>query len=250
MIAPDPAVLVQADASAVAAAAADRLVARVVEAQADGGVAQLVLTGGGVGIGTLTALADEGRRAAIDWQRVELWWGDERFLPTGDPQRNDTQAKAALLDHVNLDWSKVHPMAGPDGPDGDDPEAAAARYAAELLAAGHGEVPEFDVLMLGVGPEGHVASIFPESPASRDDGVVCAVRDCPKPPPTRVSMTFPTLNRAHEVWFLTAGAEKAEAVARALSGESPDQLPAAGVRGRLGTWWMVDEAAASQLPQA
>lgn len=250
MIAPDPALVVHPDAGAVAAATADRLVARVVEAQADGGIASLVLTGGGVGIGTLRALAEEDRRTAVDWQRVELWWGDERFLPTGDQDRNDTQARAALLDHVDLDWSKVHPMAGPDGPDGDDPERAAARYAGELLAAGHGEVPEFDVLMLGVGPEGHVASIFPESPAAYDEGVVCAVRDCPKPPPTRLSMTFATLNRAQEVWFLTAGAEKAEAVGRALAGAEPDELPAAGVRGRLGTWWMVDEAAASQLPQA
>jgi 6-phosphogluconolactonase len=250
MIAPDPAVLVHPDAAAVAAAAADRLVSRVVEAQASGDVASLVLTGGGVGIGTLKALAVDERRSAIDWRRVELWWGDERFLPAGDEQRNDAQAWSVLLDHVELDRSLVHPMPGPDGPDGDDPEAAAARYAAELLAAGHGEAPEFDVLMLGVGPEGHVASIFPESPAAYDQGVVCAVRDCPKPPPTRISMTFPTLNRAQEVWFLTAGAEKAEAVGRALAGSAPDQLPAAGVRGRVSTWWMLDEAAAAGVAQS
>jgi 6-phosphogluconolactonase len=250
MIAPDPAVVVHQDAASVAGAAADRLVTRVREAQASGGTASLVLTGGGVGIGTLKALAEDARRSAVDWRRVELWWGDERFLPAGDPDRNDTQARAALLDHVDLDWSLVHPMAGPDGVDGDDPEAAAARYARDLLEAGRGEVPEFDVVMLGVGPEGHVASIFPESPAAYDEGVACAVRDCPKPPPTRVSMTFSTLNRGQEVWLLTAGAEKADAVSRALSGAAPDQVPAAGVRGRVGTWWMVDEAAASRLRKA
>ena len=162
-------VLIHPDAAAVASAAADRLTTQVAGAQAATGSASVVLTGGGVGVATLRALAEGRGRTAIDWRAIDLWWGDERFLPTGHPDRNDTQAKDALLDHVDVDWSRVHPMPGPDGPDGDDPEAAAARYAAELAAAagpaGHG-VPTFDVLMLGVGPEGHVASIFPESPAS------------------------------------------------------------------------------------
>jgi 6-phosphogluconolactonase len=186
-------------------------------------------------------------RDAIDWRAIDLWWGDERFLPAGHAERNDTQARDALLDHVDLDWSRVHPVAGPDGPDGDDPDAAAARYAAELLAA-TGAVPVFDVLMLGMGPEGHVASIFPESPAAADERVVVAVRNCPKPPPTRVSMTFPTLNQAREVWFLAAGAEKAEAVQRALSGTPREQLPAAGVKGKNVTLWMLDDASASATP--
>ena len=91
-----------------------------------------MLTGGGVGIATLRALLAGAGRTAIDWRAIDLWWGDERFLPQGHPERNETQAREALLDHVDLDWSRVHPMAGPDGPDGDDPEAAAERYAAEL----------------------------------------------------------------------------------------------------------------------
>ena len=139
-------------------------------------------------------------------------------------------------------------MGAPDGPDGDDPDAAAERYAAELAAAGGGGAPAFDVLMLGVGPEGHVASIFPESPASTDERPVVAVRDCPKPPPTRVSMTYPTLNRAREVWFLAAGAEKAAAVGQALSGASALQVPAAGVHGVDLTLWMLDEASAADRP--
>jgi 6-phosphogluconolactonase len=241
-------VVVHADPAAVATAAAQRLSTRIVEAQADHGSAQVVLTGGGVGIATLRALRTAPGHEAIDWQAVDLWWGDERFLPYGHADRNDTQAREALLDHVDLDWSRVHPMGAPDGPGGDDPDAAAERYAAELAAASGGGVPAFDVLMLGVGPEGHVASIFPESAASTDERVVVAVRNCPKPPPTRISMTYPTLNRAREVWFLAAGAEKAAAVGQALSGAPALQLPAAGVHGTDLTLWMLDQASAADRP--
>jgi 6-phosphogluconolactonase len=94
-----------------------------------------------------------------------------------------------------------------------------------------------------------VASIFPDSPAAHDDGVVCAVRDCPKPPPTRLSLTFPTLNNAVEVWFLAAGSEKADAVQQAWAGTDPVQLPASGVHGRAATVWWLDEKSASALPQ-
>ena len=140
-------------------------------------------------------------------------------------------------------------MPGPDGPDGDDPEAAADRYAAELAAAAGGAAaPSFDVLLLGLGPEGHVASIFPESPAPVDQRVMVAVRGSPKPPPTRLSMTYGTLNSAREAWLLAAGAEKAPAVALALAGTAAIQLPAAGIAGRSGTWWWLDEASAAQLP--
>ena len=245
-----PVVLVHQDPAAVAAAAAGLLVQRIVAAQAERGTASVILTGGGVGTGTLKALNSlAGTGSKVNWRAIDLWWGDERFLPAGHPDRNDTQARTALLDHVDLDWSRVHPMAGPDGPDGDDPDAAAARYADELLAAAGGTaVPTFDVLMLGVGPEGHVASIFPESPASVDQRVVVAVRNCPKPPPTRISMTYGTLNSAREAWLLAAGPEKADAVGRAFTGAAALQLPVAGIAGRAGTWWFLDEASAAQLP--
>src|SRR6202000_3146914 len=128
----------------------------------------------------------------------------------------ETAARSALLDHIGVDPARVHVVAGPDGPDGGDPDASAGQYAAQLAAAGRGgDVPVFDVLMLGIGPEGHVASIFPDSPAAHDDGTVVAVRDCPKPPPTRVSLTFGAIQEARQVWVLASGAEKADAVAEA-----------------------------------
>ncbi len=165
---------------------------------------------------------------------MDFWWGDERFEAAGDPERNETGARAALLDALDVDPARVHAVPGPDGPDGDDPDAAAARYAAELAAAAPApgrSVPAFDVLMLGIGPEGHVASIFPESPAAHATGSVVAVRNSPKPPPTRISLTFSAIQAAREVWILASGAEKADAVAEALSGVSQDKLPAAGARG-------------------
>jgi 6-phosphogluconolactonase len=104
------------------------------------------------------------------------------------------------------------------------------------------------VLLLGLGGEGHTASIFPSSPAARDTGrSVVAVRDCPKPPPTRISLTFPAIRSAAEVWMVAAGETKADPVALALAGARETELPAAGARGRQRTLWLVDQAAASKL---
>ncbi|HEX3711723.1 MAG TPA: 6-phosphogluconolactonase [Trebonia sp.] len=247
-----PEVFSYASGDLLAAAAAARTVTVVADAIAAEGRAHLVLTGGGIGTKVLAAIAASPARDAVDWRLVDFWWGDERFEPSGDSERNETSARSALLDHIAADPARVHVMAGPDGPDGDDPDAAAARYAAELAAAASGgaAVPAFDVLMLGIGPEGHVASIFPDSPAARAAGSVTAVRNSPKPPPTRLSLTFSAIQAAREVWVLASGAEKAEAVAEALSGVSQDKLPAAGARGRERTLFLVDQAAGAKLPAA
>ena len=247
-----PEILVHPDAGLLAKAVAARLVTRLVDAVAAAGHAHLVLTGGGIGTAVLVELAAAPARDAVDWRQVDFWWGDERFVPAGNPDRNETGARSALLDRINLDPARVHPMPGPDGPDGDDPEAAAARYAGWLAAAArpedHGPVPSFDVLILGIGPEGHVASLFPGMPAVYDNRPVVAVRGSPKPPPVRISLTFPSIQAAREVWILASGEEKAGAVALALSGSGPVQLPAAGARGRQRTLFLLDEAAAAKLP--
>ena len=247
-----PEVLVHHDGALLAKAVAARLVTRLVDVQAATGTASLVLTGGGIGTSVLSELAAAPARDAVDWQRLDIWWGDERFLPSGDPERNETGAREALLRHVAADPARVHPMPASDGPDGSDPEAAAARYAAALQAAtrpeDHGPVPAFDVLLLGIGPEGHVASLFPFLPALYDDRPVVAVRGAPKPPPTRLTLTLPSIQAAREVWVLAAGREKAGAVRLALSGVGPVQVPAAGARGRQRTLYLLDRAAAASLP--
>jgi 6-phosphogluconolactonase len=248
-----PAVLVHHDAGLLADAAAARLVTRLVDAQSASGHGSVVLTGGGIGTAVLKSLRDSPARDAIDWDRLDIWWGDERFLPAGDPERNETGAREALLDHVDVDPSRVHAMPPSDGPDGNDPEAAAQRYAAVLAAAArpedHGPVPAFDVLLLGVGPDGHIASLFPELPAVYDERPVVAVRGSPKPPPVRLTLTLPSINAAREVWFVVAGADKAKSVRLALSGAGPVQVPAAGAHGRTRTLWLLDDAAAADLPR-
>ncbi len=246
-----PAVLVHRDAGLLAKAVAARLLTRLVDVQAARGGASLVLTGGGIGTAALRELRTAPARDAVDWSRLDIWWGDERFLPAGDPERNETQAREALLDAVPLDPARVHPMPAADGP-GADPERAAEAYAAELARAArhedHGPAPSFDVLLLGLGPDGHVASLFPEFPGMHDDRPVVAVRGAPKPPAIRLSLTLPTINGAREVWVIAAGEEKATAVHLGLGGAGSVQVPAAGVRGRAATLWLLDRSAASRLP--
>jgi 6-phosphogluconolactonase len=240
-------VVVFANPDLLAAATAARLVTTLIDAQAAKGSASLVLTGGRTGTAVLSHLLAAPARDAVDWSKVDFYWGDERFLPAGHPDRNETQAREALLDHVNVTPSHVHPMEPSDGRFGDDPDQAAAAYA-ELLAQ-DGSVPEFDVLLLGVGEEGHTASIFPDSPAVHEKELsVVAVRDCPKPPPTRVSLTLPAIRRASEVWLLTTGDAKAGPVALALGGVDEVEIPAAGARGQRRTLWLLDKTAAAKLP--
>jgi 6-phosphogluconolactonase len=243
-------VVVHRDATLLVESVAARLITAIVEAQASRGLAHVVLTGGGTGTAVLVEVAASRGRDAIDWSALHVWWGDERFVPAGHPDRNDVGARAALLDQVPIDPAHVHFMPSTD--DGLDAEDAAARYAEELANAtrpeDHGVVPEFDVLMLGVGEDGHVASLFPGLPALYDERAVVAVHGSPKPPPTRLSLTFASITSAREVWLITAGASKAAAVALATGGAGQVEIPAAGARGRQRTLWLLDDAAAADLP--
>jgi 6-phosphogluconolactonase len=244
-------VVVHADADLLAQAAAARLIVKLIDAQAGRGEAALVLTGGRIAAAIYRAIAGNPARDAVDWSKADIWWGDERFLPSGDPERNETQAREALLDVLALDPARVHPMPSSDGPDGSDPELAAARYAealARAAAPGSAQLPHFDVLLLGVGEDGHVASVFPEHPVAYETRPVSAVRGSPKPPPIRTTLTLPAINTAEEVWLMAAGADKAKAAGMALAGAGAVQLPAAGVRGVERTVWLLDRAAASEVP--
>jgi 6-phosphogluconolactonase len=236
-------ITVHADADSVAQAAADRMAAAILRDLAHHPVTHVCLTGGRGGGTTLGALA---RDRGIEWHRVHCWWSDERFLPEGDEARNDTLARHVLLERVDIPAANMHPMPARDG---DGPGAGARRYAAELGDFG-GTSPRFCVSILGMGEDGHVASLFPEHAAVTSHEPVVAVLDSPKPPPVRITMTLPTINSADEVLIIATGPQKADAVGMLVNAPGPRQLPAAGVHGIVATHLFLDEAAAAHVPSA
>ncbi len=238
------AVIVHEDAEVLAEAVAARLVNRLADAQAHRGEAAVVLTGGRIAAKMYGHVLTSRFKGIVDWSKVDFWWGDERFLPSGDADRNETQARDAFLDALPVDPERVHPMPAADVVD--TPEAAATVYSAELdAAAGGAGVPPFDLVLLGIGEDGHVASLFPGDPALEvTEESVTGVRESPKPPPERVTLTMPTINAASEVWIIASGSGKAEAVDEALAER---RLPAGLVQARDRTQWLVDADAAANL---
>lgn len=212
--------------------------------------ANVVLTGGTMGSAVLEAVNASPDRDTVDWGRVQFWWGDERWLPRGDAERNETQARAALLDHLPLDPSQIHAFAASD--EGVELDDAAVAYARELAASAPegSRVPRFDITFLGVGPDGHIASLFPGHTGIRlKEANVIAVRNSPKPPPERLSLTLPVINSSERVWMVLAGADKASALGLTLAGVSPNEVPAAGVKGVRRTDFYVDSAATAEVPE-
>ncbi|MGI8667136.1 MAG: 6-phosphogluconolactonase [Jatrophihabitans sp.] len=248
-----PELIVQADAERLAADVALRTLSTLVHAQQTRRRAALGLTAGSIMEAVWTAIAAAPARDSVDWSLVDVFWADERFVPADSPDRNDGPANRILFDRAPFQAARQYPMPASDGalPDLD---AAAAGYARQLHQARRpddpDEIPNFDVLLLGLGPDGHCASLFPEHPGTYDEsGPVIAVRNSPKPPPRRLSLSFGGLDQANEIWFVAAGSGKAEAVALAHSGAGRVQVPAAGPRGRLRTLWLLDRDAAARLPR-
>jgi 6-phosphogluconolactonase len=214
--------------------------------QAAGHVPDIGLTGGTIAHLIHREIARLGTRSEVDWSRVDFFWGDERFVAPDSDERNARQARAAMLDALPVDPARVHEI--PSTADADDVDAAAAAYADTIRSMDSGR---FDLLMLGVGPDGHIASLFPGFPQlDLDDSVAAGVTGSPKPPPERVTLTYPALTRSEEVWFVVSGADKAEAVGRAFATQPPGihEIPAVGVRGQVETIWFLDRDAASQVP--
>jgi len=237
------AVIVHEDADVLVHAVASRLINRIADAQAQRGEASIVLTGGRVAARVYADVLASKIQGVVDWSKVDFWWGDERFLPPGDPERNETQAREAFLDRLPVDPARVHPMAAAGVVE--TPEEAAALYAAELTKAAGGKgVPVFDLLLLGIGEDGHVASLFPGNTALEAEGAAVGVRNSPKPPPERVSLTMSAINSATAAWVIASGAGKAEAVDEALSKR---ELPAGRVEAQGHTRWLVDKDAAANL---
>jgi 6-phosphogluconolactonase len=237
------------DSEALVEAAGRRLIDTIKAVSAARGRVLIVLTGSGNGIELLRYLNTQSPQ--IDWSKVHLFWGDERYVPENDDQRNEKQAREALLDHIDIPASQVHPMAASNGEFGSDVDAAALAYEQVLAAnAEPGEpAPNFDVHLLGVGPEGHINSVFPDTPGVRDTTrMVVSVEDSPKPPPERITFTNAAVQRSREVWLLVSGTAKADAVAAAIGGADPVSVPAAGAVGLETTLWLLDEEAAAKLP--
>ncbi|WP_372729394.1 6-phosphogluconolactonase [Nocardioides sp.] len=241
-----PLVEVHPDPQALASVVAGELIERLRDVQSRGEVPAVVLTGGTIADAVHREIAGRADADEVDWTRVDLWWGDERFVGPEDHERNALQARRAFLDAVDVDPERVHEI--PSTADVEDLGEAVASYEEALSSRGG---RPFDVVMLGMGPDGHVASLFPGHPAlAVDDRAAVAVPNSPKPPAARVSMTLPTLRAARSVWFLVSGEAKAEAVERALAGGAEaatvDEIPAVGVEGEE-TVWFLDRAAAALL---
>lgn len=241
-------VVVEPTPAALAARVADRFLARVRARTKNGRIAHIALTGGSMGGSVLSQVAADPRAGSIDWSLVHFWWGDERFVPASDADRNAVQSRQALLDHIEVPAENVHEVAGSDS--GLTLDEAAAAYSAELarFATDEHPWPSFAVCFLGVGPDGHIASLFPDrDEVTVTDAAALPVRNSPKPPAERVTLTRPVLNSSKRVWLVLTGADKASALGLALAGASYMSVPAAGAKGRKRTVFFVDEAAASEV---
>ena len=254
---PEPTDSVAPDAESVAASAAERAAQQLAVALEERPLAHLVLTGGSVGTRTAAALPAALDAAGVDVTRLHLWWGDERFVGPDSEERNEVAVRASLLqplqEQAGLPARNIHVMPSPaDGMSLDD---AAAWYGQQLDQMG-GDEPFrtrgrafFDVLMLGVGPDGHIASLFPKHRDQRRVGAsAIGVTESPKPPSERISLTWPVLNSARHVALLVAGAEKAGAVRDGHEEINPWEVPASAVRGLESTTWFLDAAAAGEQP--
>lgn len=235
------------DPAEVAASVAERFLQRMAAAQARGEEPHVALTGGSIAHAVHQQIALRAPAYDVDWSRVVFWWGDERFVAPDSDERNARDARAVLLDVVGA--TQVHEIPSTAG--ATDVDAAATAYSELVRSSGAGE---FDLVMLGMGPDGHVASLFPGFPQlDVTDRIAVPVTGSPKPPPERVSLTFPALNRSRAVWFLVTGAGKADAVRRALAEDGDiHETPARGIRpapasGGGDTTWFLDLPAAADL---
>ncbi|MCW2602852.1 MAG: pgl [Pseudonocardiales bacterium] len=255
MTAPGLRVEILADPSELARTVAEHAVAVLAAAQAERGRAALVVTGGSILERTLGQLAAASRDSGLDWSAVDIWWGDERFVASDSADRNDTATLAAGLGDLGLTDERIHSAPATDGEVGDDLDAAAAFYDAEVAAEAFDDpgpvagIPRLDLILLGIGPDGHCASLFPGHPGlHQNDTAIIAVRDSPKPPPERISFTFRGLNAIDHVWVVAASVDKADAAARAIGGADVESTPSGQPRGLVETVWWLDAAAASKLP--
>jgi 6-phosphogluconolactonase len=238
--------MVLADTAALAEEAARRFVALADAAIAERGRFRVALSGGNTPRAMHERLVQQ-YHDDVDWSRVEIYWGDERFVPPDDPESVFRMARETLLDHVPIPAANIFPIPTV----GSTPEAAANAYAETLMAAFGAPIPNFDLIFLGMGPDGHTASLFPGHPevVAPSDRLVVAVHNAPKPPPIRITGTFKLLNSAAQVIFLVAGTDKAATLHTVLRGrQDVADFPAQGVRPAAGALtWLVDAAGGQEI---
>jgi 6-phosphogluconolactonase len=206
----------------------------------------IALTGGTTPGELYSLLGSEPFRSQIDWQLVRIFWGDERCVPHNSPESNFYLAQEVLLHKISIPESQIHPMPA----DQLDRDAASQAYTVEMQnTCGTDGIPIFDLIHLGMGPEGHTASLFPHQASLHEKHRLVMPVSVPKPPPDRLTFTPPLLNAARNVLFLVNGREKADALHAVLEGEyQPDEYPAQIVRPTNGeVVWMLDKAAAQNL---
>ena len=258
IIYPNPAVLAQAVAARTLLTITD-LLAEPGRTRVD-----IAVTGGTDGNAVLKAMGESPIAGAVDWRRVHIWWGDERFVPADDNDRNAKQAREALLDALVADGllpeSNIHEMpadtrtaqeiASADAERTDAVLAtAAADYQRELVEQ-LGEDPQLDIAMFGMGPDAHFASLFPGKQEVLIDEahvLVAGVRDSPKPPPLRITLTVPMIARSHRTWMFTSEERKAEAVSKAFAAPRNPDAPSSYAAAADELLWMIDSGAASRL---
>lgn len=229
--------------------AAAGLVARLSEqAVAERGRFTVALSGGSQPKMLCPALVAEPLRRQVDWPAWHVFWADERCVPLSDPESNYRLARAYLFDQVAIPSAQIYALTGSL-----EPAAAAEAYQAVLAQVFQptaGQLPRFDLILLGMGEDGHTASLFPQHPLLQEtERWVAPIFDSPKPPLRRITLTLPVINNARQVVFLAAGAGKAHLLPRIVRpATSPDLLPAQMVRPVKGELhWFVDEAAATLL---
>ena len=240
-------VVVVATTAALAEQAASRFVEVATKALADLGTFRLALSGGTTPQGLYARLASEPFLSRVDWARVQVFWGDERCVPPDHADSNFRLARDLLLSKVPVRAENVYRMRG----EATDPDLAAAEYAGELQTAfglKRGERPRFDLILLGLGTDGHTASLFPHSPALREITRLAVAVYVEAVKSYRITLTLPVLNNAASVLFLVSGGDKAERLRTVLGGKPSHAAPASMVRPERGTLhWIVDRAAATGL---
>ncbi len=236
-------VTVLADAAALAAAAADHIVATLRSALERRDAAHLALSGGSTPRAVNALLAKAPRRERVDWNRVVFWFGDERCVPPDDDESNYKMNRETLLEPLGISRDRVHRMRGED-----DPKAAAADYDT-ILRRELGDAPHFDLVLLGMGPEGHTASLFPGTTKAIDKQALAIAHYVPKLDRWRMTLTPRAINSARNVAMVVGGAAKADALHAVLDGpRQPDVYPAQLVHPIDGDLrWFVDEPAAAKL---